>query len=228
MEKKIFIILIISTLFLTFFAGESNRRLTVMGNGKVMVNPDIAYIYIGVETENESAEKSIKENNQKTEKIIETIKISGVKKEDIKTTNFTLFIQPLYDKNSKKIGNKYVVNNTLFLLVRDLNNLGKLLDNVVKSGANQIYNISFDVANRSKFLLQARKEAVKDAKLQAEEVANAAGVEIKEIETISYYDSSPSPFYRARTNEIDAFSSVPIESGRMDISSTVTIVYTLK
>lgn len=227
MVKKIFIILTISTLFLAIFAGEPNKKLTVMGNGKVIVTPDIAYIYIGVQTENESAEKSIKENNQKLEKIIETIKISGVKKEDIKTTNFTLFIEPVYDKNSKKIGNKYVVNNTIFVLIRDLNNLGKLLDDVVESGANQIYNISFDVANKAKFLLQARKEAVKDAKLQAEELANAAGVEIKEIETINYYDSSPSPFYLTR-GASDAISSVPVESGRMEVSSTVTIVYTLK
>jgi uncharacterized protein YggE len=112
----------------------------------------------------------------------------------------------------------------VYVTVRDLTSLGALLDATVQSGAKSINSISFDVADKTDALSQARQAAVEAARKQADELASATSVTLGDVQTISYYDSTPSPIsYRGAV--ADMASSVPIEAGSMQITTTVTIVY---
>ncbi|MCS7011483.1 MAG: SIMPL domain-containing protein [Anaerolineales bacterium] len=202
------------------------RTITVSGTGMVTLTPDVAYVYIGVQTQDASATKAMDDNNARAQAVIEAIKSFGVKNEDIKTTNFSIYPQPVYDENYNQVGVTYVVNNTVYVTVRDLDKLGALLDASFRAGANTIHSISFDVADKTNAISQARLAAVENARRQAEELAKATGVEIGKVQTITYYDSTPSPVYYAR---MDAKAEgVPIEVGSMQIVTTVTIVYEIK
>ena len=64
-------------------------------------------------------------------------------------------------------GTTYTVNNTVYVTVRDLQVLGKLLDVVVRSGANSINGITFDVVDKSRAISEARRLAVESARSQA-------------------------------------------------------------
>jgi uncharacterized protein len=113
--------------------------------------------------------------------------------------------------------------------VRDLAKLGSLLDASVQSGANNINSITFDVADKTGALSQARLAAVTDARKQADELTGATGVTLGDVQTISYYDSTPPVTIQySRADMAASNSSVPVQSGSMQITTTVTIVYTLK
>jgi uncharacterized protein YggE len=209
--------------------GPVQRSITVTGTGMVTLTPDIAYVYIGVQTSNESASAAMSANNEQAQAVIEMIKTFGVEERDIQTTNFSIYPQQVYDQNYNVIGVTYVVTNTVSVTVRDLSNLGQLLDSVVRSGANSINGISFDVEDKSQAISQARQAAVEDARRQAEQLSSATGVSLGEVQTISYYDSNPVPYVEyARAESMAMDSSVPVQAGSMQVTTTVTIVYGLE
>jgi uncharacterized protein YggE len=200
------------------------RTITVTGTGMITLTPDIAYIYIGVQTQDASASTAMNDNNTQAQAVINVIMSFGVEAQDIQTTNFNIYPQQQYDDHNNVIGVTYIVTNTVYVTVRDLTSLGALLDATVQSGANSINSISFDVADKTDALSQARQAAVEDARKQADELASATSVTLGDVQTISYYDSTPSPIsYRGAV--ADMASSVPIEAGSMQITTTVTIVY---
>jgi len=205
------------------------RLITVTGTGMITLTPDIAYISIGVHTQNASAKDAVSENNTQAQAVMATIKGFGVAEKDIQTTNFSISPQQQYDTNGKVIGILYNVDNTIYLTMRDLTKLGDLLDATVSSGANNINSIQFDVADKTDALSQARLAAVTDAHKQADELTKATNVSLGDVQTISYYDSTaPINVQYAKAATLNEAPSVPISAGSMQISTTVTIVYGLK
>ncbi|MGD0751669.1 MAG: SIMPL domain-containing protein [Anaerolineales bacterium] len=206
------------------------RTITVTGTGKVTLTPDIAYISIGVHTENASATQAVSGNNTQAQAVIAAIKGFGVADKDIQTTDFSINPQQQTDANGKVTGILYVVDNTVYVTVRDLTKLGDLLDSTVYAGANNINSIQFDVADKTAALSQARLAAVADAKKQADELTQATGVTLDVVQSISYYDTNaPVTVQYARAElAAPAAASVPVQAGSMQIYTTVTIVYGLK
>ena len=195
------------------------RTITVTGTGKVTLTPDIAYISIGVHTENASAKEAVSGNNTQAQAVIAAIKGFGVADKDIQTTNFSIYPQQQSDANGKVTGIIYVVDNTVYVTIRDLTKLGDLLDSTVSAGANNINSIQFDVADKTAALSQARLAAVADAKKQADELTKATGVALGEVQTISYYDSTaPVTVQYAKADvAAPAAASVPVQAGSMQI-----------
>ncbi|MCX6079861.1 MAG: SIMPL domain-containing protein [Chloroflexi bacterium] len=208
------------------------RALTVSGAGKVSLKPDIAYIYVGIHTEKPGAAEAVAENNTNTQKLIDALKTTGVDANDIQTTNFSIWQNTQYGPDGKPSSANYAVDNTVYLTVRNLGQLGDLLDAAVKAGANNINSIQFDVADKTKALSAARTEAVKTAKQQADELAAAAGVKLGDIQSIQYTDGSPSPIFQGKGmgagGAVAADVAVPINPGQMEITVTVTMSYEIK
>ncbi len=203
--------------------------ITVTGSGLVTLTPDIAYINIGVHSQDASASVAMTANSASAQAVIDSIKSAGVAEKDIQTTNFSVYPQQQYDGNGKITGILYMVDNTVYVTVRDLTKLGGLLDASVRAGANNINSISFDVADRTAALSQARLAAVADARKQADELTGATGVSLGAVKTISYNDSSaPVTVQYVRLEAAAPASNVPVQSGSMQITTTVTIVYEIK
>jgi uncharacterized protein YggE len=205
------------------------RTITVTGTGMVTLTPDIAYVTIGVHSQDASATVAMTSNNTSAQAVIAVIKAAGVADKDIQTTNFSIYPQQQYDSNGKITGIIYMVDDSVYVTVRDLTRLGALLDSSVNAGANSINSISFDVADKTGALSQARLAAVANAKNQADELTGATGVSLGVVQTISYYDSTvPVAIQMSRAAMDSSASSVPVQSGSMQITTTVTIVYEIK
>ncbi len=207
------------------------RSITVSGAGQVTLTPDIAYIYIGVRTEKNTAADAVSENNAQTTRLVEALKKAGVAAEDIRTSNFSIWSNQQYGPDGLPTGETiYAVDNTVYVTVRDLATLGDLLDKAVQAGANSINSISFDVADKSAALSEARKSAVEAARQQAEELAAAAGVGLGEVQTITYFDATPYPAFdgKGMGGGGAAEMAVPINPGTMQLTVTVTIAYEIK
>lgn len=239
-NKTILIVLALAALLLsacapTVVSGAAlpaPRVVTVTGAGLATLTPDIAYIYIGVHADANAAAEAVSQNSAKTETLIAAIQQAGVAAEDIRTTNFSIYSSPQYGPDGQPTGQTtYAVDNTVYVTVRDLAGLGKLLDQAVQAGANTVNNIQFDVADKTQAMSDARQAAVKAAKTQAEELAAAAGVTLGSLQTISSYDSVPAPVFDARGmggGGVAAASAVPINPGTMQLTVTVTLTYEIK
>lgn len=206
------------------------RTLSVSGSGKVYLTPDVAYVTIGVHTEGYDAKKAVSENNSSTQEVIGALKSLGIDSKDMQTTNFSIYPQQEYDSEGKPTGEiKYVVDNSVYVTVRDLEMIGDVLNQAVQSGANSISGIQFDVADRTAAQSEARKAAVDNAEVKAQELAEASGVQLGPVQSISEYTSSgPLPKYDMRAAAPMAESAVPIEAGQMVLTIEVSIVYQIQ
>jgi uncharacterized protein YggE len=207
------------------------RTLTVSGEGQAYLAPDIASIYLGVHTENETAADAVAENTAQTQKVIKAITDFGIDPKDVRTTNFSIWPMDRFDPSTgAPSGEKtYAVDNTVYVTVRDLETLGDLLDTVVQAGANTVNSIQFDVAEKDEGLQQARADALEDAKAQAQALADSAGLSLGEIQSISFVDNQ-FPIFADKGGGGGAVSeaAVPIQPGQLTFTVTVNVTYELK
>ena len=213
-------------------AQAQGPQVSVVGSGLVYATPDIAYINVGVRSQAGTVSEALELNNAQANAIKETLMGQGVDEEDIQTSSFNVYPQSNYDFQGIVTDTFYVVENNVYVTVRNLDNLGNTLDAVAKSGANNIYGITFDVQDKTGAQSTARKQAVDGARAQALELAEAAGVELGDVISISTFSSYPQPYYGYGMGgggaEAAYAGSVPIAAGQMQINAEVTMVFALK
>lgn len=207
---------------------RATRHITVSAVGHVSARPDVARISGGVVSEAASAKEALSANSAAMEKLLAGLTSSGIASADIKTTSFD--VSPRYhnnrDGNAPRIDG-YRVTNQVLVVVRDLDRLGTLLDQLVTLGANQIGGLSFDIDKAEALQDQARKKAIVQARQRAEIYATAAGVRLGAVLVISEEALHMAPrgpmLARAAVAE-----SVPIAEGMQDITARVTVTYALE
>jgi len=239
--KMIFITLIlVAATLLSGCAGsvvaptaDQPHTMSVNGSAQVMLSPDIAYISMGVHTEAPEASEAVASNNSLSKAVMDALATQGIDAKDIRTTNFNIYPMDQYNPNTgEKIGTVFSVDNTVYVTMRDLTKIGAILDAAIAAGANSVYGISFDVENKEPALAEARAKAVENARTQAEQLAQAAGVTLGEISSISYYNYAPSPVYYDSKGvggaEYPSAASVPISGGQLTITVDVNVSYEIK
>lgn len=208
--------------------------VTVNGVGHVMARPDVAEINIGVASQSATASAALSGNNTAMAALIAALKAGGVDEKDILTSNFS--VNPVYAENDPQYSGTprppkiagYRVDNSVQVRVRNLANLGSLLDTVVRTGANNINGISFSVAQPEPVLDKARVSAIADARRKAELYAQAAGIKVGRVLYINESASMgqpPGPFLmRADAKQ----ESVPIAVGEQEMQSSVQVIYAIE
>lgn len=206
-------------------------QMTVSGTGTIRLAPDLATVNLGVTTQDSDIAQAVAANNLTAQAITEAVKRLGVAPEDVRTSYFNVSPQPQYDPNGMPTGQTiYWVSNTLLVTLRQVDQLGALLQATVNAGANNINGVSFDVADKSKAEEQARQAAMQDAGERAARLAGAAGAALGEV--ISIYTGSSSygaASYVEAANAGGAETAViPIAPGTFDVQISVTVTYALK
>lgn len=240
MNRKLFVSILLGVMLIGVLAGcgapaasvnPNVRTITASGAGKVYLVPDVAYIYIGVHTEAEGVGDALTKNNEQAQSVAEAIKGFGVEEKDIQTSSFNVYPQQRYDPQTGQVtGTYYSVDNTVYVTVRQLNDLAKILDAVVRSGANSINGISFDVQDKTAALSKARDEAIAAARVEAEGIAKAAGVTLGNLVNISVYTSgSPTPVYEGKGGGgAPMAADVPIAAGQLLIRADANLAFEIK
>lgn len=212
-------------------------HITVTGTGSVDAKPDMATITVGVVTEGESATAALEQNTQRMQKLFDNLKEGGIEDKDMQTANFN--VSPKYrrrppneprasdnDGNERPLIVGYTVTNQVQIKVRRLSSLGRLLDELVDAGANQIHGISFSIDEETNLLDDARKKAVADARRKAELMAEAAGVRLGPAIRISDQQGPrPLPVQRFRAAEMT--QAVPVAPGEVTHWANVEVTYAL-
>lgn len=122
----------------------------------------------------------------------------------------------------------FVVNNTLRIKVRDLNRLGEVLTAATAAGANSIWGVDLQLDKPEPLLFQARDEAIEDALNKAQRLAQRSGVRLGRIISIEEQGAgSPGPQPAGMLFARDAKSSVPIETGSLELNASVIVRFAL-
>ncbi|MGH7902432.1 MAG: SIMPL domain-containing protein [Thermodesulfobacteriota bacterium] len=213
------------------FTGTEKNTLQVNGKGQVTAIPDVANITITVETTKKTASEAVKDNAERMNMVMSEIKSKIGKDDKLSTSGYSL--SPIYsydDKIGRSILTGYTVSNSILIRIKNLKEVGNLIDSATQVGANRIDSLSFDTDKRDEYRKQALVKAVQDARETAEIVSNAAGVSIVKIIQISPSYDTPIPIYKdfAVAREAAAPPPTQIEPGELVITATVNIVFEIK
>ncbi len=166
------------------------QTITVVGQGSVRVQPDIAQISIGVETVAETAAEAVQENETEMQAILDALKKAGIADKEIQTMNYSLYLERQPETTadpSGKEGEKvqYHVSNMVNVTIRDLETVGGVLDAVIQAGANNIWGVSFSLEDPKPAQADARAQAIADAQARAQALAALTGVELGPVMSVS-------------------------------------------
>lgn len=227
--KKLFITLI--AFFSISLTMADDTQLYVRGTGYVSARPDIGLVNFTVTTSNMDASKAQAENAKIATNVINKLKNDfKVEEKNIQTSGINVGPRYSYPSGGERKFEGFEVNNSLTVKTKNLSDLGKLLDAIVKSGVNNIQNISFDIENKRPMTLKALEQAYADAKEKAETLAKASGKKLGKIKSVNEYQSqgmAPMPRVGMMKMAAEAMDT-PIQTGEEAVSASVELIYELK
>lgn len=204
--------------------------LSVSTQAQVLAVPDIATLSAGVMTQAPTAQAAMGDNARQMTQVMAALKAAGIADRDIQTAGLNL--QPQYDYRNDQpprlIG--YQAVNTLSVTVRKLDRIGATLDALVGKGVNQISGPTFTVDKPEALLDKARADAVTKAMARARLYAQAAGLKVRRVLSITEGGAMPPPMpiegVRMRAMAADA-APTPVSPGQVDLGATVNVTFEL-
>ena len=210
------------------------RTVNVSGQGEVSAEPDLARVTLGVQARRPTMAEARKEVATTVDRVLALCKDLKV---DPKYVNATrVQVQPDYswdERNRKQVLLGYIVSREVQVELRDLEQLGPLIERAVTAGVNQVGDPALDSTQRKQLERQAMTLAVQDARLNAETLAQAAGVGLGAVRTMSASGAPPvMPMYRSKMVMADAAAAPPApeasyQPGEMKFSASVSAEYDL-
>lgn len=203
--------------------------IEVYGEGKVSINPDVAYVTLGYQNNGADPQKAQDDNAAQMAKIITAVKTAGIADADIQTSQY--YVAPDYNTDNQSVKG-FIVTDTVSVTVRTVSKTGAIIKAAYDSGANLFYGISFDLIKRQDSYLQALDIAMGRAKEKATKLAADSGRNLGAVISVkeSLVSSVPYPQYTnyayspALNTSVSAGS---ISSGQLEITAMVTVTYKL-
>ena len=210
---------------------SKSTEFSVVGEGKVEVVPDVAYVDLGITVNNAATVESAQSQIDKTNNaIIEAMTKLNIPKKNIKTSNYSIFPSYRYDEGADTITG-YSGNVTITIKTNDIQSVSQIIESATAAGANQVQNTRFEVEDPGKYLAEARKKTIENAKKQAQELASSLGIKLGKVVNIVEYtpNSSVVPIYsRADTVGLGGAGGPSLEAGSQNITSVVTLYFEKK
>ncbi len=212
---------------------QSQSGISVSGEGSIDLVPDLALLNVGVEAVAESVSQAREEAAQAMDAVIAAVKAHGLEDRDIQTRSFDIWPQYDYQNNTRTLIG-YTVNSSATVKIRDIDNVGAIIDDVADAGGNatRIDGIRFTVEDPKPHMADLREAAFQDAMAKAEHLATLAGVELGPVTFVT--ESSGVPVSRDET--LDAMTlaapaaapSTSISGGELRISMHVQAVFDIR
>ena len=209
-------------------AEEIRRQITVSGFGQVAAVPDMATITLGVTHEAKEARRAMDATSAATARVLEQLESLGVAPRDMQTSNLSL--NPIWPDRSSPVSGTveisgFVARNMVFVRLRDLADLGRVLDAIIDDGANNFNGLRFSVQDPEPLKNAARKRAVADAFARARLLTSEAGVSLGAVQSITEQGGG-----RPQMLEMSAArgGGVPIAAGEVSVSASVSMVFAIE
>jgi uncharacterized protein YggE len=202
--------------------------INATGTGEAFGEPDILIVNVGVSAQRASIAEAREAAAAAQKGVIDSLKRNGVADKDIQTIQFS--VNPQYDFRSGSqqiIG--YVVSNVVTAKIRDLAKAGATIDAAIEAGGNDavMQGVQFGIDDPTELQKQAREQAVRKAKEQAQQLADNAGVKLGKLLSISESSGSvpiAADVIRAPATG-EAITESPIQAGQLTVRITVVLLY---
>lgn len=206
-------------------------HISVRGSGVVSAKPDMVNLQVGVQIQNASLDSAQAEASNKAEAVVNQLKAAGIAEKDIATSQFNVEPVMNYRDNQPPEVTGFRVTNVMSVKIRDISKAGKLIDDLVKSGANTVYGLNFSFSDPTAVMKQAREQAMTEARAKAEQLASLGGVALGA--PISIEDGGanvPPVVMEATRGAVDSSmaGAPPINPGQQEIRVEVNVVYAIK
>jgi uncharacterized protein YggE len=194
------------------------------GDATVSMKPDLASLYVGVDSQQPSATAAQSDLANKAAKLIARAKALGIADKDINTSGYS--VGPYYSSSGQTISG-YRAAEQLQLKWHDVGTAGKAVDALVQEGGATQINVSFGLADPKSAQAQARVLAIADAHSRAEAMVGAAGVKLGQVIRISdlTFSGYPSAKYAIDGAAAPAPTQLPV--GELSITVTVEVDYAI-
>lgn len=228
MRKLFSMIALVSVLVMPLAAwadAPQGRVITVSGVGVSEATPDMAVITLGAVHQAETAKEAMDMVSADVARLLASLRAEGIDARDLQTSSLSLrqITDDRYLPSNRAGEVVFEARNTVTVRVRDLNKLGALMSTALEQGANNFRGLRFDVQDSKPLRDAARAAAVKDAMDKAQQLANAAGVTLGPVQTISEFGrGGPQPVMEMAAMRSSA--DMPIAAGEVGLSVEVNMV----
>jgi uncharacterized protein YggE len=205
--------------------------LDVSAEGSSMRTPDIALIQAGVVTQAATAAEAMRLNGVRMNAVLAALRKAGIAERDIQTATISLSPQYLYAENRPPVITGYQASNQVSVRFREIARTGAVLDALVGAGANNVAGPNLMIDKPEAALDEARTAAVKTARARAQLYAEAAGLRVDRILSISEGGAMPPPMPMpamvARV-EMAAAQDTQVVAGESRLGVTLSVRFLLK
>ena len=238
-KNTTFAVLIIALLaigsYLYVNAPNSQETITVQGVSQLTSSPDLAVIYLSIETLDKSAQISESENSEITEKVMDSLRNLGFSDDEIETISYNLGEDYTYTQNGA-VSNGYKTTHYIKVSMDEFKVIGTVIDRVVIDGA-LVNSLQFELEKEHEQELKAEalESATGDAKTKAEAIARGSGGKLGKLVSITTNDYYYLPYvaYEARAGSATDASAVKeaatqISTSNIQINAQVNAVYSFR
>lgn len=201
--------------------------ITVTGEATIGAEPDQAEIDIGVTTQARNAPEAAKENAERLARVLAQIKKLLARGDEAKTSRYTLAPNYRYPQGGKPEIVGYTATNILRITTAKLDDVGKIIDVAMQSGANNINRLVFTLKDEESVRLDALRQAAAKAKAKAEAIAASLGLKVLRIASVNESERFFQPILRqmpmARGEAMAVQAPTPVEPGTVEVRSTVSL-----
>ncbi|GAA6161033.1 SIMPL domain-containing protein [Ruegeria sp. HU-ET01832] len=211
-------------------AHAEERRITVDALGTALAVPDMATITLGVTHEDAEAANAMQATSDAVSAILERLEQMGIEARDVQTRDLSL--SPVWSGRNNPNGDRpeisgFSASNRVFVRVRDLTQLGAVMDAVIQDGANDFGGLSFGVQDPKPLEVQARAKAVAEATAKAEQLAQAASLTLGPVQQINEHVGGIRPAAQMREFKVADSAGVPVAGGEISVSVNVTMEFAI-
>jgi uncharacterized protein YggE len=192
--------------------------------------PDVATISAGVVTQAADANAAMRDNATQMDAVMKAVRAAGIAERDIQTAGISVQPQYKYAENTPPTITGYQASNTVNIKARDIGKLGKVLDALVASGANQVNGPSFEIDKPEPAYDEARLAALDKAKARAQTYAKAMGLRVRRVVSIAEGGASrpPMPYMmRAQASDMAMAKETSVAPGETTLSVSLDVVFEL-
>lgn len=214
-------------------AAEPNT-IAVSGMAEQEVAPDMAYIDVGINVRADDAETARTQEAQIASQIRRALLWLAITDNDLQNTSYYLYQEYKVDRNGVRTADKYVLDSSIKVTVKDLDKLSQVIDNVVEAGATNISNITYALSTQNIIQRQLLATAVENARDKAAVVANAGSRTLGNMLSadINSFDGGTIVAYganklRSTTNLAEDGVATKLSPGKIKLNARVQVVFSL-
>lgn len=212
-------------------AAGDGTLLSVSAQAEATRVPDVATVSAGVVTQAADANAAMQANAKQMDGVMRAIRAAGIAERDIQTSGISLNPQYRYAENQPPVITGYQASNTVNIKVRDIAKLGKVLDALVASGANQVNGPSFEIDEPEAAYDEARREALAKARARANMYAETLGMRVRRIVSIDegggFQPPMPMPMMAMSRAEKGVAYDTAVSPGETTLSANLNVVFEL-